>query len=197
MRIYFSVVRRWWVAPAALALTVLVCWTTGGTELPVPAFLGGTGGVQLRYFAPLLVVAGVLYCLDRRLGEMEDTAVAPVILRDHATVTGTVVLAHAVGPWVGMDVPRNVMLLLAVALAARRFMNTAAAGSVCMGALAVTVVMGRGQGASGQVVFQEWALVIHPSDSEAAWVAAVILFTLALAVSSGAGRFPPRGRAYG
>ncbi|MYY13199.1 hypothetical protein GT204_31025 [Streptomyces sp. SID4919] len=197
MRIYFSVVRRWWVAPAALSLTVLVCWTTGGTELPVPSFLGGTGGAKLRYFAPLLVVMAVLYCLDRRLGEVESTAVAPVSLRDHATVTGVVVLAHAAGPWVGMDVPRNVMLLLAVALTARRFMNTAAAGSVCLGALAVTVVMGRGQGPSGQVVLQEWALVIHPSDSGAAWVAAVILFTLALAVSSGAGRFPPPMRAYG
>lgn len=197
MRIYFSVVRRWWVTPAALALTVLVCWTTGRTELPVPSFLGASGGVQLRYVAPLLVVTAVLYCLDRRLCDVENTAVAPVILRDHATVTAVVVLAHAVGPWVGMDVPRNVMLLLAVALAARRFTNTAAAGSVCLGALAVTLTMGRAQGPSGQVMFREWALVIHPADSMLAWMAAAVFLVLALAVSSGAGRFPPRGRAYG
>lgn len=194
MRIYFSVVRRWWVAPAALFLTLLVCWTSGGTELPVPSFLGRSGGFQLRYFAPLLVVMAVLYCLDRRLGEMEDTAVAPVVRRDLATVTGVVVLAHAAGPWAGMDVPRNVMLLLAVALAARRFMNTAVAGAVCLGTLAVTLTLGRAYGASGQVVAREWALVIQPADRAAAWVAAAVLFVLALAVSSGAGRFVPGPR---
>lgn len=185
MRIYFSVVRRWWVAPVALALTVLVCWTSGGTELPVPSFLGGMGGAKLRYFAPLLVVMAVLFCLDRRLGEVEDTAVAPVVLRDHATVTGVVVLAHALGPWVGMDVPRNVMLLLAVALAARRFMNTAAAGAVCLGTLAVTLTMGRAQGVSGHVVARDWALVVQSAESTGAWVASATLFVLALAVSSG------------
>ncbi|MEV3870026.1 hypothetical protein [Streptomyces sp. NPDC049906] len=184
MRIYFSVVRRWWIAPAALTLTLLVCWTSGGTELPVPSVLGTSGGVRLRYFAPLLVVMAVLFCLDRRLGEVEDTAVAPVVLRDHATVTGLVVLAHAVGPWVGMDVPRNVMLLLAVALAARRFVNTAAAGAVCLVVLAVTLTTGRAQGATGHVVAREWALVIQPAGNTGAWVASAVLFALASAVSS-------------
>ncbi|MEU0691663.1 hypothetical protein [Streptomyces uncialis] len=46
-------------------------------------------------------------------------------------------------------------------------------------------------------LFQEWALVIHPADSMLAWVTAAVFLVLALAVSSGAGRFPPPVRAYG
>lgn len=130
MKLYFSVVRRWWTVPAALVLLALVCWVLGGTQVPVPGFLGG---MRVQYFTPLLVIGAILYCLDRRLNEPEITAVVRMQRWDLTAVTAAVALCHMLGLIVGMDIPRNLMALFAVALIVRRLGNEAAAGAARAG----------------------------------------------------------------
>lgn len=64
VKLYFQAVRRWWTVLAAIVLLGRACWLIGGTEVPVPGFLGNMIGTQVRYFTPLLVVVAVLYCLS-------------------------------------------------------------------------------------------------------------------------------------
>lgn len=183
MKLYFSVVRRWWAVPAALVLLTLVCWVLGGTEVPVPGFLGGMVSMRIQYFTPLLVIGAVLYCLDRRLNAPENTAVVRVKRWDLAAVTTAVALCHLLGLVVGMDIPRNLMVLLAVALIVRRLSNEAAAGAACLLLLLASASLGRVYQPSGQPTGQWWALTLYPSENLSAWTAAAVLFGLGLLAS--------------
>ncbi|MEU0127180.1 hypothetical protein [Streptomyces sp. NPDC006289] len=183
MKLYFSVVRRWWAVPAALVLLTLVCWVLGGTEVPVPGFLGGMVSMRVQYFTPLLVIAAVLYCLDRRLHAPENTAVVRVERWDLTAVTTAVALCHLLGLVLGMDIPRNLMVLLAVALIVRRLGNEAAAGAACLLLLVAGASLGRAYQPSGQPTGQWWALTLYPSESLSAWAAAAVLFGLGLLAS--------------
>ncbi|MYU32795.1 MULTISPECIES: hypothetical protein [unclassified Streptomyces] len=183
MKLYFSVVRRWWAVPAALVLLTLVCWVLGGTEVPVPGFLGGMVSMRVQYFTPLLVIGAVLYCLDRRLKAPEITAVVRMHRWDLTAVTAGVALCHLLGLIVGMDIPRNLMVLLAVALIVRRLGNEAAAGAACLLLLLVSASLGRAYQPSGQPTGQWWALTLYPSESPSAWIAAAVLFGLGLLAS--------------
>ncbi|MFJ7498031.1 hypothetical protein ACIQZB_44610 [Streptomyces sp. NPDC097727] len=183
MKLYFSVVRRWWTVPAALALLTLVCWGLGATEVPVPGFIGGMVSMRVRYFTPLLVIGAVLYCLERRLEAPENTAVVRVKRWDLAVVTATAALCHLLGLIVGMDIPRNLMVLLAVALIVRQLSNEAAAGATCLLLLLVSATLGRAYQPTGQPTAQWWALTLYPPENLSAWVAAAILFGLGLLAS--------------
>ncbi|WP_329043538.1 hypothetical protein OHT61_32405 (plasmid) [Streptomyces sp. NBC_00178] len=183
MKLYFSVVRRWWSVPAALVLLTLVCWVLGGTEVPVPGFLGGMVSMRLQYFTPILVIGAILYCLDRRLNAPEITAVVRVGRWDLTVITTAVVLAHLLGLIVGMDIPRNLMVLIAVALTVRRLSNEAAAGAVCLLLLLASASLGRAYQPSGQPTGQWWALTLYPADSPSAWAVAAVLFGLSLLAS--------------
>ncbi|MEU8707962.1 hypothetical protein [Streptomyces sp. NPDC048565] len=183
MKLYFSVVRRWWTVPVALVLLTLVCWTLGGTEVPVPGFLGGMVSMRIEYFTPILVIGAVLYCFDRCLGAPEATAVVHVLRWDLTVVTTAVALCHLLGLVVGMDIPRNLMVLLAVALIVRRLTNEAAAGAACLLLLLVSASLGRANQPSGQPVGRWWALTLYPPESLSAWTAALVLFGLGLLAS--------------
>lgn len=87
MKLYFNVIRRWWTVFVATALLGLVSWSLGGTEIPVPGFMGGMVSMRVEYFAPLLVIVAVLYCLDRRLEAPESTAVVRLRRWDLAAVS--------------------------------------------------------------------------------------------------------------
>uniref|UniRef100_A0AAU3H4P5 Uncharacterized protein n=1 Tax=Streptomyces sp. NBC_01401 TaxID=2903854 RepID=A0AAU3H4P5_9ACTN len=191
MKLYFSVVRRWWTVAAALVLLTLICWTLGGTDIPVPSFLGGMVSMRIEYFTPILVIGAVLYCIDRRLSAPEATAVVHVLRWDLTVVTATVAVCHLLGPVVGMDIPRNLMVLLAVALTVRRLSNEAAAGAACLLLLLVSASLGRAYQPSGQPVGRWWALTLYPPESLSAWAAAVVLFGLGLLAS---GHRPPSER---
>lgn len=183
MKLYFSVVRRWWSVPAALVLLTLVCWVLGGTEVPVPGFLGGMVSMRLQYFTPILVIGAILYCLDRRLNAPEITAVVRIRRWDLTVITTAVVLAHLLGLLVGMDIPRNLMALIAVALIVRRLSNEAAAGAVCLLLLLATASLGRAYQPSGQPTGKWWALTLYPADNSSAWAVAAVLFGLGLLAS--------------
>ncbi|MEU5971878.1 hypothetical protein [Streptomyces globisporus] len=184
MKLYFSVVRRWWTVPLALLLLAVICWVVGGTEIPVPAFLGGMVSTRVQYFTPLLVIGAVLYCLERRLDAPERTAVVRVDRWDLGAVTAAVTLSHLLGFVLGMDIPRNLMLLLAVALVVRRVSNEAAAGALCLLLLLISASLGRAFNPSGKPAAEWWALTLYPSESLPAWTAALALFTLGLLASS-------------
>ncbi|MDQ1009467.1 hypothetical protein QFZ82_003952 [Streptomyces sp. V4I23] len=183
MNLYAVTVRRWWAVPLALALLVLVCWTVGATEVPVPSLVGGLTGVRLAYFTPILAVVAVMYCLERRLREAESTAVVPVRRFESGAVLLTVVLAQAAGLVVGMDVARNITLLLALALLTRRLTNEATAAAAGLMFLIANLILGRAYQPDGHATHTWWAIALYPAGSMAAWLVTLALFALALAVS--------------
>lgn len=174
MNRYATTVRRWWAVPPALLALVLVCRTAGALELPVPSLSGGTTGARLDHLAPLIVVAAVMYCLDRGIPEAEATAVAPVRTLDAAALLLTGALTHPAAPLVGLAVPRNTLLLLAVAVLAHRLTHATGATFTALGALFLTLLIAD----PGDPYW--WALPLHPSDSLPAWLASVALFGAAL-----------------
>ncbi|MFI0990531.1 hypothetical protein [Streptomyces exfoliatus] len=184
---YIIAVRRWWVIPIALAVLVLMCGSVGTSEIPVPSLVGGMVGARLAYFTPVLIVVAVMYCLERQLREAESTAVAHVRLYDNGALILTVVLTHAAGLVVGMDVARNVTLLLAIALLTRRLANEATAAASGLLLLIFNLILGRAYQPGGHPSHVWWALPLYPAESLAAWLVAVVLFAFALKLS-GAGR---------
>ncbi|MFD9605133.1 hypothetical protein ACFVRD_45415 [Streptomyces sp. NPDC057908] len=180
MNRYAITVRRWWSAPAALALLVAVCWTVGASEVPVPSLFGATGSAQLAYFTPVLIVIAVMYCLDRHLHDVETTAVQPVQRFDQGAIILTAALAHAAGLVVGMDIARNVTLLLALGLLTRRLANEATAAGAGMMFLVINLILGRVYNPDGHKAHAWWAVALYPSNSMTAWLVAVALFALAL-----------------
>lgn len=118
--------------------------------------------------------------LTAKAGDKVGTLSGGQVLRDHVAVAAAAALAHAVGLVVGMDTPRNLMLLLAVALVVRRFGNEAAAGAICLMLLLATATLGRAYEPSGHLRAHWWALPLSPSHSLTAWAAAASLFALVL-----------------
>lgn len=183
MNRYAISVRRWWAIPVALALLVLVCWAAGTSTVPVPSLARGAGGAQLAYFTPLLVVIAVMYCLERQLHEAETTAALPVRRFDQGAIILTAVLAHAAGLMVGMDIARNVTILLGIALLTRRLANEATAAGAGLMFLIINVILGRVIGPDGHSTHSWWAIVLYPSGNMLAWLVAVALFAVALPLS--------------
>ncbi|MFF9350271.1 hypothetical protein [Streptomyces sp. NPDC014734] len=184
MRIYLTPVRRWWVALAALALLCVVCLKAGGAEVPLPTILSGVGGVPVRYFAPLLLVIAVMYCSERRLTAVERTAVTPIMLWDRLVLTTLVIALHLLSPLIGLEVARNTMLLLAVALVVQALSNEAAAGAVCLMLLLGVANTGRGYDPNGLVSARWWALPLQPSESVMAWSVALVLYAASLSLTA-------------
>ncbi|MEU1489893.1 hypothetical protein ABZ456_06510 [Streptomyces sp. NPDC005776] len=180
MNLYLIRVRRWWIVPLALALLVLACWTVGSSEVPVPNLLGGMAGARLDYFSPLLVIVAGMYCMERRLNEAEVTAVSPIRQYDRSAAVLTVILAHFAGLMVGMDIARNVTLLLALALCARRVANEAVAATVGLMFLIINLILGRAVQPNGHTSQSWWALALYPAGSAAAWLLTIALFALSL-----------------
>ncbi|MEU8541587.1 hypothetical protein AB0C52_16645 [Streptomyces sp. NPDC048717] len=184
MNCYALVVRRWWTVPAALVLLVLTSGTVGAGEVPVPSLNGGMAGARVTYFTPVIVVIAVMYCLDRRFLAAETTAVVPVHRLDQGAVALTALLAHGAGLVVGMDVARNVTLLLALALLVRRLSNEAAATVAGLALLILNVMLGRAHDAGGHATHTWWALALYPARSAGAWLVPAGLFLLALGLSA-------------
>ncbi|CAL9461195.1 hypothetical protein [Streptomyces sp. enrichment culture] len=184
MNCYAITVRRWWAVPGALVLLVLLCLAAGASEVPVPSLAGGMVGARLEYFTPVLVVIAVMYCMDRRLRETERTAVIPVWRLDRGAVILTVALAHGAGALVGMDVARNLTLLLALALLVRRAVNEAAAAGAAMALLIGTLVTGRTYEPGGSSTHTWWALPLYPAGSAPAWLITIAVFALALLMTN-------------
>ncbi|MGW2842614.1 hypothetical protein ACWCWD_33100 [Streptomyces sp. NPDC001493] len=176
-------VRQWWVLPVALALLVLVCKTAGTVEVPVPSLTDGLNGAPLAHFTPLLAVIAVMYCLERRLAEPEITAVVPVRLLDQAAVLLTGALALAAGASAGMTTARNVLVLLALALLARRAANEAAGTAVALLYLVVDLALGRTRTPDGLDAHTWWALTLYPASSPGAWAVCTAALLLALTVA--------------
>ncbi|MEV7233431.1 hypothetical protein AB0N06_05430 [Streptomyces sp. NPDC051020] len=165
-----------------------MCLKVGSAEVPLPTILGGIGGVPVRYFAPLLLVIAVMYCFERRLTAVERTAVARIMLWDRLAITTLVIALHLLGPLVGMEVARNTMLLLAIALVVQALSNEAAAGAVCLMLLLGVANTGRSYDPSGLVSARWWALPLQPSDSVTAWSVALILYAASLSLPAVAKR---------
>ncbi|MGW1882404.1 hypothetical protein [Streptomyces sp. NPDC001970] len=157
-----------------------MCLLVGESEVPVPSITSGMGGAQLAIFTPVLVVIAVMYCLDRSLGRAETTAVLPIGTLDRGTVAVTAGLAHLAGLLVGMDIARNTVLLLAVALLVRRLVNEAAATVAGLMVLILNLVAGRAYNPDGFVGHTWWAIALYPADSVSAWLITMLVFALAL-----------------
>ncbi|MER5964831.1 hypothetical protein [Streptomyces sp. NPDC002057] len=183
MNRYAIAVRRWWTVPLAAVALVLVCGSVGTSEIPVPSLVGGMSGARLAYFTPVLIVVVVLYCLERRLHAAESTAVAPIGRYDRGALVLTVVLAHAAGLMVGMDVARNVTFLLALALLVRRLANEATAATAGLLFLILNLILGRTYQPGGHSSHTWWALALYPAGSMAAWMVTGVLFAFALTLS--------------
>ncbi|WP_033325856.1 hypothetical protein [Streptomyces yerevanensis] len=183
MNRYALTVRRWWAVPPTLAVIVVVCWAVGTSEVPIPSLVGGMDGARLAYFTPILAVVAVMYCMERRLREAERTAVVPIRRLDHGAVILTAVLAHGAGVLVGMDVARNITLLLALALLVRRVANEAAAAASGMALLIGTLIAGRAYQPGGSATHTWWALPLYPAGSATAWLITVAVFALVLLAS--------------
>lgn len=172
VRLYVITVRRWWAALSAIMALVGVCWSLGATEVPVPSFIGGMTGVRLEYFTPLFVVIATLYCLERRLTHAESSAVVGITRLNLGAVLLVVVGAHVAGLIVGMDIARNVTLLLSLAILIRSLVNEAAAATAGLMCLIVSLMLGRTYQPNGEAGYAWWALPLYPADSLAAWLAA-------------------------
>lgn len=183
MNRYALAVRRWWIVPMALISLVLVCGTVGTSMVPVPSLTGSMGGAQLAYFAPVLIVVAVMYCLERQLRQAESTAVVPIRLFDCAALVLTALLAQVAGLVVGMDVARNIMLLLALAVVTRHLANEATAAAAGLLFLILNLMLGRAYDGAGHAAHTWWAIALYPDDSTGAWLFAVLLFALALKLS--------------
>ncbi|WP_405855033.1 hypothetical protein OG361_18810 [Streptomyces sp. NBC_00090] len=184
MKRYVIVVRRWWTMPLALVLLVLVSGTVGTSEVPVPSLTGGMAGARVAYFTPVVIVIAVMYCLERRLLSAESTAVVPIHRFDQGAVILTAVLAHGAGLMVGLDVARNITLLLALALLTWRLANEATAAAAGLLFLILNLMLGRAYDASGHASHTWWALALYPAQSVGAWLVAAALFAVALKVSA-------------
>lgn len=184
LRIYLTPVRRWWVALAMLVLLCFVCLRVGSVEVPLPTILSGVGGVPVRYFSPLLLVIAVMYCCERRIAAVERTAVARIKVWDRLAITILVVALHLLGPLIGMEVGRNTMALLAIALVVRELSNEAAAGAVCLILLLGVANAGRSFDPDGPVAARWWALPLQPPDSAIAWSVAFVLYLASLPLSA-------------
>ncbi|MEV6593485.1 hypothetical protein [Streptomyces acidicola] len=180
MTLYIITVRQWLAVPAALALLMAVCLLVGESEVPVPSITSGLGGAQLAFFTPILIVIAVMYCLDRNLGQAETTAVLSIGTLDQGIVAVTAGLAHLAGLLVGMDIARNIVLLLAVALLVRRLINEAAATVAGLMVLILNLVAGRAYNPYGFVGHTWWAIALYPADSVTAWLITTLVFALAL-----------------
>ncbi|MER5853776.1 hypothetical protein ABT126_44655 [Streptomyces sp. NPDC002012] len=152
----------------------------GGERGPCPKPVWATGSAQLAYFTPVLIVIAVMYCLDRHLHDVETTAVQPVQRFDQGAIILTAALAHAAGLVVGMDIARNVTLLLALGLLTRRLANEATAAGAGMMFLVINLILGRVYNPDGHKAHAWWAVALYPSNSMTAWLVAVALFALAL-----------------
>lgn len=176
VKLYALSVRRWWVmVPAVLAL-ILTTWLIGASPVPVPSLLGGGGMAQIKHFVPVIASVAVMYCLDRRLLEAELTAVVPVRRLDRAAVSAAAVLLLAATPAVGLDVARNTLLILALALAVRRIANEATAVAAGLLYIIANVMLGQPPDPLGHRIGSWWALPLYPADSIPALVIVVVLF---------------------
>ncbi|MGY3337710.1 hypothetical protein ACVW0K_003809 [Streptomyces filamentosus] len=184
MKQYAILVRRWWAVLLALVFLVMTSGTVGASEVPVPSLTGGTAGARVVYFTPVVIVIAVVYCLERRLPSVESTAVVPVHRLDQGAVILTAVLAQAVGLFVGLDVARNITLLLALALLTRRLANEATAALAGLLFLILNLMLGRVYDADGHTAHTWWALALYPAASMTAWVISTALFVLALKLSA-------------
>ncbi len=183
MNRYAVTVRRWWTVLGALALLVLVCTTAGENKVPVPSLVRGAGGAQLAYFTPVLVVIAVMYCLERELHEAESTAVVRVRRFDQGAVVLTMGVALAAGVIVGMDIARNVTLLLGIALLVRRLANEATASGAGLMFLILNIMLGRALTPNGHAAHTWWAIALYPPGSVPAWLVALAFFAFALPLS--------------
>ncbi|WP_285544062.1 hypothetical protein [Streptomyces lavendulae] len=181
MKLYAMSVRRWWVlVPAVLAL-MLVTWLIGASPVPVPSMLGGGGLAQIKHFVPVIVSVAAMYCLDRRMMEAELTAVVPVRSLDRAAVSAGAVLLLATTPAIGLDVARNTLLILALALVVRRVANEATAVAAGLLYIIANVMLGQPPDPLGHRLGSWWALPLYPARSTAALVFVAVLFAGALA----------------
>ncbi|MFJ1548541.1 hypothetical protein [Streptomyces sp. NPDC088246] len=96
------------------------------------------------------------------------------------SVPVTAALAHAAGPVTGIDIARNVTLLLALVLLTRRLANEATAAGAGLMFLIINLILGRACNPDGYAAHAWWAVALCPSDSMTAWLVAVALFLLAL-----------------
>ncbi|MFJ9077597.1 hypothetical protein ACIRO3_20490 [Streptomyces sp. NPDC102278] len=181
MKLYALSVRRWWVlAPAVLAL-IVTTWLIGASPVPVPSLLGGGGMAQIKHFVPVIMSVAVMYCLDRRLPEAELTAVVPVRRLDRAAVSAGAALLLAASPAVGLDVARNTLLVLALALVVRRIANEATAVAAGLLYIIANVMLGQPPDPLGHRIGSWWALPLYPADSIPALAIVVALFAAATA----------------
>ncbi|MEV7544924.1 hypothetical protein [Streptomyces sp. NPDC089915] len=181
MKLYVMSVRRWWaLVPAVLALTV-VTWLIGASPVPVPSMLGGGGLAQIKHFVPMIVSVAAMYCLDRRMTEAELTAVVPVRSLDRAAVSAGAVLLLATTPAIGLDVARNTLLILALALVVRRIANEATAVAAGLLYIIGNVMLGQPPDSLGHRLGSWWALPLYPARSTVALVIVAVLFAGALA----------------
>ncbi|MFE2927708.1 hypothetical protein [Streptomyces goshikiensis] len=180
MKLYVLSVRRWWVmVPAVLAL-ILSTWLIGASTVPVPSLLGGGGMAQVKHFVPVIMSVAVMYCLDRRLQEAELTAVVPVRRLDRAAASAGAVLLLAATPVVGLDVARNTLLILALALVVRRIANEATAVAAGLLYIIANVMLGQPPDPLGHRIGSWWALPLYPADNMPVLVIVVVLFAAAI-----------------
>ncbi|WP_351226836.1 hypothetical protein [Streptomyces sp. NPDC002133] len=104
----------------------------------------------------------------------------PIGTLDQGTVAVTAGLAHLAGLLVGLDIARNTVLILAVALLVRRVINEAAATVVGLMVLILNLVAGRAYTPDGFVGHTWWAIALYPADSISAWLVTMLVFALAL-----------------
>ncbi|MFF1779865.1 hypothetical protein [Streptomyces virginiae] len=181
MKLYALSVRRWWImVPAVLAL-MLFTWLIGASPVPVPSLLGGGGMAQIKHFVPVIVSVAAMYCLDRRLLEAELTAVVPVRRLDRAAVSAGAVLLLTATPAVGLDVARNTLLILALALVVRRIANEATAVAAGLLYIIANVMLGQPPDPLGHRIGSWWALPLYPAGSIPALMIVLVMFAGALA----------------
>ncbi|MBU7600741.1 hypothetical protein JGS22_024715 [Streptomyces sp. P38-E01] len=182
----WAIVRRPWVVLAALVAYVALLLFVRDDVVNVPSItMRGSAGIKLMNFLPMIPLLGLLYCLERRLGHAEATAVRPVVAADRALVVatgGAAVMVGLVFNWAyGMDnavaAARNVILLVGLALLVRAWYGAHAAAAASVGALFLTVVTGL---QAPQKPYP-WAVLLEPASTPHAAAAGALMLLVGLA----------------
>ncbi|MFB0628346.1 hypothetical protein [Streptomyces sp. AB3(2024)] len=181
MKLYALTVRRWWLMPPAVLLAAVLCVIAGRSVVPLPQLVIGAGAGKLSYFLPVVITAAMIYCMDRRLSQVELTAVTPVHIWDRLSLLATAILTLACSPFTGFDVARNIIFVMALTLAVRRLTNESTAIAVGFLYITTCLMLGRQFDPQGHFQGSWWALPLYPTQDIPAAVATAVAFALALA----------------
>ncbi|MEU4656728.1 hypothetical protein AB0G32_22775 [Streptomyces sp. NPDC023723] len=128
MRFWLRARRAALIMPACVVALFILTLLTQNASVGLPNLVSGSSAsVVVSMFVPVVVVSGLVGCLDSSLSAAEASGVRPIALMDAALSAGSVLAASAaalgaallIGDWDAASVGRNTAFLVGIALISR------------------------------------------------------------------------------